>query len=172
MIQAVLNKLLAGDLSGLEGSHFQIDLPLKQRFVNQLLQQRPPSPLETLEIQALDGNQCWLYLAARLPAVGRQERKLRLALQAHYQAGQQEWLHFDILEGLKLLDKPLLSVANRLLNEKIPQGVALSSQRLSLHLPSLTKLAKKENLLPHLQSMRIQSQAGILQITLQIHVLA
>lgn len=172
MIQAVLNKLLAGDLSGLSGSNLQIDLPMKQRLVNQLLQERPKSPLETLEIEALANDQLWLQLAANLPAVGLQERKLRLQLQAHYQAGQNEWLHFDILEGLKFFDKPLISVANRLLIEQIPQGVALSSQRLSLHLPSLARMAKKEALLPHLQSLHIKSQAGQIHFALHINVLA
>ncbi len=172
MIQAVLNKLLSGDLSGLKGSHFQIDLPMKQRLINQLLQEGIQTPLEALQIEALPNNQLWLHLAAHLPAVGRQERKLRLQLQAHYQASQQEWLHFDILEGLKFFDKPLLSVANRVLSEKIPQGVELSAQRLSLHLPSLARMAKKEALLTHLQSLRIHSQAGLVQLVLQINVLA
>lgn len=168
MIQAVLNQLLSGNTQGLAGSQLTLDIPLKEDFVNDLLAQRPASPLATLTVEALANDQLLLYLAAILPAVGRQERKLRLQMRANYVPEQQEWLHFDILEGLRLLDKPLIAIGQSILSEKIPTGVQLNSKLLSLHLPSLLARAGKTPILALIRQLQLKSEAGKLRLLLEV----
>ncbi len=168
MIQAVVNKLLAGDTQGLAGSQLTLDIPVEEGFINNLFALRPVSPLERLAVEALANDQLFLHLAANLPALGRQERKLRLQMRAAYVSGQQEWLHFDILEGLKLLDKPLIAISQSLLSEKIPKGMQLNSKLLSLHLPSLVAQAGKGQLLPFIRQLQLQSEAGKLRLLLEV----
>lgn len=172
MLQALQNRLRSGDLAGLKGTDLAIEIPLSLPLVNEILAARPDSPVEELRVLSMDQNEAVLRLIIDAPVVGAQRRDLRLRLRGTVSPPDQEWLFFDILSGLKFLDKPLLSFIGSTLADKLPGGVKVSSDGIALHLPSWLKNAGQGGLLPALAAFELASSEDRLFIRIHLQVAA
>lgn len=148
MLQQLLQRIQQGDLSGLAGSNLALELPIAEALFQQLMDARPAdSPLETLEFAFLEDNRALVHLAARVPVLGKVSRKLSLKIGGEYERSQSGLLHFEIVDGLKMLDKPIISLLQNQVEKRLPAGIDLNARIITIDLPKLLRALGQEHLL-------------------------
>lgn len=168
MLTSLLNRLRAGDTSGLAGTDLLIRLPLRQRLINVVLAEQTPPPVRELRMEMLADNHLRLYLEVEAPIVGRTSRELTLRIRGELRPGHQDILDFDILSGLQFFDKPIIQLARGIIAEKLPAGVELSSKRLRIHFSQLVTALGHAYALPLLHAVRLESHPNQLQVLLHV----
>lgn len=168
MIEKLLARLKAGDYSGLRGTDLAISLPVSARLINELLAARPAGPVQHLHLQLLSENRAILQLGIDAPVIGLTQRELALRIRGDITPGSADWLHLDIEDGLRLFDKPIINLAQGLIEERLPKGVDLNSKRLSIHFSQLMHSLGYGYLLPILAAARLESKSNALVINLHL----
>ncbi|MEL6274600.1 MAG: hypothetical protein AAFU03_05835, partial [Bacteroidota bacterium] len=84
--------------------------------------------------------------------------------------GKQNWLHFDIVDGLRFFDKPLINLGKGIIAEKLPGGVELSSERLSIHFSQLVNSLGYGYLVPIIAAARLGSERDTLIFNLHLKI--
>jgi len=170
MVKQILQRLKAGDFSGLSGTDIAISLPISGSFVQTILTEQVKDPLKGLSLRLMAEDRCILNLAVDAPVVGLTQRELALEIHGDIIPGQQDWLHFDIVDGLKFFDKPLINLGKGMIAEKLPGGVELSSKRLSIHFSQLFGSLGFGYLLPAIAAARLNSERETLILHLHLKI--
>ncbi|TXF83694.1 hypothetical protein FUA23_21470 [Neolewinella aurantiaca] len=151
------------------GTDATIDLNLGRAFLNEILAARPPdTPVEELLLDPEAGNLVNLHLQVQAPVVGNVRRKITLRPGPAVSFPDQPWLQFDITDGFKLFDKPIIKLMQRQIADKLPRGVELTSDHLRLHVPALLTSAGHQKLVPLIKELRLTSQPNQLVVRLRI----
>lgn len=138
MVEQLLQRLKDGDISGLAGTNLALELPISGQLFQQLMDARPAGgPIQRLNFRFLDGNRAIIDLAADAPVVGTINRELALVLHGEYDRQQGGLIYFDIVDGLKLFDKPVINLLQGAVEKKLPAGIELNSKRISIDFPRL-----------------------------------
>ena len=168
-MKQLLNRLRHEQLADLAGTDLTIILPISEGLLQEILDARPPNtPVKELNVQLLNKNEAILQLAVDAPVVGMTRRTLRLDLRGTVEPNRQDWLHFDITDGLRFFDKPLLGIIGKLLADKLPGGVKLDSDTLSIHLGEMMDKAGLGYVYPAVASANLESRKG--QLVVNLHV--
>lgn len=170
MIQ-LLNRLQQNKLADLAGTNLAISLPLSEELVQELLDARPEdTPVKELRVKLLGNDEAALQIAVDAPIVGLTKRTLRLKLSGTVTPGSQDWLHFDITDGLRFLDKSLLGIVGKFLADKLPGGVKLDSNTLAIHLGEMLNKGNLGYLYPAVSAARLESRQKQLVINLHLQI--
>ena len=161
--------LLSQPAAALAGTDLTLRLPLDRTLINTALAQRPPdTPLEQLYVDPDPGNQLHVHLAADAPLIGMVERRITLMPGPPVSFPDQPWLQFDIVDGFRFLDKPLIKLLSGQLEERLPRGVELTTKYLRLHLPALLTAAGHQPLVPLIRHLRLVSENDKLVVELRL----
>jgi hypothetical protein len=165
----LLNRLKQNKLADLAGTNLAISLPISEGLLQEVLDARPPdTPVKELKVQLLADSEAILHLAVDAPVIGMTNRTLRLKLRGTVEPGRQDWLHFDITDGLRFFDKPLLGIVGKLVADKLPGGVRLDSNTLSIHHGEMLNKADIGYLYPAVSAARLESRQGQLVVNLHL----
>ncbi len=165
----VQSLLLSHPARALAGTDLRIRLPLDRTLLNKLLEQRPADgPLDQLYLDPDPGNQVHVHIAVDAPIIGTVERRITLMPGAAVSFPDQPWLQFDIVSGLKFLDKPLIKLLSGQLEARLPKGVELTTSYLRFHLPALLTAAGRQALVPLIRELRVTSEDNKLVLDLRL----
>lgn len=117
-----------------------------------------------------EGNLAHLHLEVKAPVIGSVRRRLTLRPAGAVSFPDQPWLQIDITDGFRLLDKPIISLMQGQITEKLPRGIELTSGYLRLHVPALLTAAGYQALVPLIKRLQLTSKAN--QLVLTLHLLA
>jgi hypothetical protein len=168
MIERLLQRLQAGDLSGLSGTDLLVRLPISQKLLNTALAARPASPVQDIRLELLADNRALLHLEVEAPIVGRTRRELHLRINGDLRPGERDTLDFDIIDGLKLFDKPIIQFARGVIEQQLPAGIELNSKRLRIHFSRLVTALGYGYVLPLINAARLESYPEQLQLLLHL----
>lgn len=164
-LQAILNDPQAH----LGGTDIRIELPLGRPLLNEVLAARPANtPVEELLIDPEADNTVNLHLAVKAPVIGRVKRRITLRPGGAVVFPQQAWLHFDITDGFRFMDKPIIKMMQGQIAEKLPKGIELSADYLRFHVPALITAAGYQKLVPMIKELQLRSEANRLVIDLHL----
>ena len=153
----------------LAGTDLRLHLRLARPLLNEVLDARPPdTPVKKLFLDPENGNLAHLHLSIDAPVVGSINRKLTLRPGAAVTFAGNPWLHIDIVDGFRFLDKPVIRLMQNQIAEKLPPGIELTSNYLRLHVPALLKNAGYQAFIPLLQSVQVRSEANALTLDVRL----
>lgn len=170
MIETILQCLKEGQLKDLAGTNLAASLPVAEELVNYVLAARPDSAVKELKAFLVDNDQAVLRIGVDTPVLGYQRRNLRLRLRGTVEPGRQEWLYFDVIDGLKFMDKPLLNAARNLLADRLSGGFHFGSEGFALHLGVILQKAGYGYLWPALKALQLHSEQGKLIINMHLKI--
>ena len=161
-----------GDPGGsFAGTDLRITLPLTRTLLNEVLAARPAgTPIQELYIDPEVGNRFRVHLSANAPVIGRVSRRITLVPGPPVSFPEQPWLRFDITDGLKFLDKPLINLVQGQVERRLPRGVDVNSSYVRIHVPALLTHLGYQQLVPLIKELRLTSEAN--RLLLQLHLLA
>lgn len=161
--------LLAQPATHLAGTDLQITLPLTRALLNEVLEARPANtPVKKLYVDPEAGNRFHVHLSALAPVIGTVSRRLTFAPGPPVSFPNQPWLHLDIVEGFKFLDKPLITLMRSQIEARLPKGIELTSGHLRIHVPALLTQAGFRNLVPLVRNLRLTSEAN--RLVVRVHL--
>lgn len=164
-----LQALLNDPQVHLEGTNLKIHLPLGRTLLNEVLAARPAdTPVEQLLLDPEDDNTINLHLEVKAPVVGRVKRRITFRPAGPVSFPDQPWLHLDITDGFRFIDKPIIKLMQGQIAEKLPRGIELTSDHLRLHVPALLTAAGYQKLVPLIQHLQLRSEANRLVIGLHL----
>lgn len=171
MSNTPLFALLQDPQRHLAGTDLRVVLPLSRTLLNEVLDARPAdTPVQELMLDPDDGNLAHLHLQVKAPVVGTVRRKLTLRPGGPVSFPDQPWLHIDITDGFRMLDKPVIKLMQRQIAEKLPKSIELTADHLRLHVPAVLTAAGYQSLVPLVKRLQLQSRAN--QLVLTLHLLA
>ena len=157
--------LLKSPAGHLAGTDLHLRLPLGRALLNEVLAARPAdTPVEELYVDPDPGNQLHLHLAATAPVVGLVKRRITFVPGPPVTFPDQPWLHLDIIDGFKFLDKPLIRLLGGQIEERMPKGVEFTSKYLRLHVPALLTKAGYQQFVPLLRKVELKSEDNFLVV--------
>ena len=161
--------LLADPQRHLAGTDARLTLALSRTLINEILAARPPdTPVEELFIDPDAANFFNLHLRVKAPVIGSVRRKLTIQPGPPVSFPEQPWLQFNITDGFKLLDKPIIKVMQGTIADRLPRGVELTSSYLRLHVPALLTAAGYQQLVPLLEELRLSSSEDVLNLLIHL----
>jgi hypothetical protein len=164
-----LQALLSNPQAHLEGTDVKIDLPLGRTLLNEILAARPANtPVEELLLDPEADNTVDLHLVVKAPVIGQVKRRITFRPAGPVVFPQQPWLHLDIIDGFRFMDKPIIKLMQRQIAEKMPRGIELTSDHLRLHVPALLTAAGYQELAPLIKHLQLRSEANRLVIELHL----
>lgn len=170
-IPAPLQALLDHPAKHLEGTDIQLVLPIGRSLINEVLDARPAdTPVQELLLDPEANNLVNLHLGVKAPVLGSVRRKITFRPKGSVAFPNQPWLHFDITDGFKMFDKPIIKLMQSQIAERLPKGIELTSDHLRLHIPALLTSAGHQALVPLIKNLRLSSEANVL--ILQLHLKA
>ena len=167
-LPAPLQAVLA-DPQHLSGTNVQITLPVSRYLLNEVLAARPANtPLEAILLDPEEGNLARLHLAIQAPVIGAVKRRLTLRPGGPVSFPGQPWLQLDIVDGFRLLDKPIIKLMQGQIDERLPRSLQITTNYLRLHVPALLRALEFEALIPLVKRLQLSFTANQLVITLHI----
>ena len=164
-----LATILGNPESHIGGTVATLDLNLGRTLLNEILAARPAdTPVEELLLDPEAGNLVNLHLQVQAPVIGSVRRRITLKPGPAVSFPDQPWLQFDITDGFKLFDKPIIKLMQSQIADKLPKGIELTSNHLRLHVPALLTSAGYQKLVPLMKELRLTSQANQLILRLRI----
>ncbi|MFK8162909.1 MAG: hypothetical protein AB8H12_10650 [Lewinella sp.] len=164
-LQAILNNPEAH----LGGTDVRVDLPVGRTLLNEILAARPAdTPVEELLLDPEGDNTINLHLEVRAPVIGAVKRRITFRPGGPVAFPDQPWLHLDITDGFRFMDKPIIKLMQGQIAEKLPRGIELTSDHLRLHVPALLTAAGYQKLVPLIKSLQLRSEANRLVIALHL----
>lgn len=168
MVEQLLQRLKNGDTSGLAGTNAALELPVSGAFFQQLMDARPAGgPIRRLNFQFLEGNRALVDLAAEAPVIGTLSRQLALSLHGEYDRQSGGLIYFEIIDGLKLFDKPVINLLQGMVERKLPAGIDLSSKQIVIDFPRLLTGLGHAYLLGLIAGAKLETRAD--QLVLFLH---
>ncbi|NJC25370.1 hypothetical protein [Neolewinella antarctica] len=168
---APIKALLEAPRDHLAGTDMWIKLPLGRTLINEVLAARPPdTPVKDLFMDPDPGNLIHIHLEAAAPVVGSIRRRLTFKPGPAVTFPDQPWLHLDITEGFKFMDKPVIRLLQSTIEKKLPKGIEFSSDYLRIHVPAMLTKAGYQKLVPLIRHLEIRG--GDDQIILLFHLKA
>lgn len=164
-----IQALLSDPQVHLAGTDLLLSLPLSRALLNEILAARPADvPVKELLLDPEAGNLFNLHLEVRAPVLGSVRRRITFKPGPAVSFPDQPWLHFDITDGFKMFDKPIIKLMQSQIAERLPRGIELTSDHLRLHVPALLTSAGYQQLVPLIKSLRLRSEANRLVIEARI----
>lgn len=168
-IPAPLRALLDHPAAHLAGTDVKLRLPIGRSLLNEVLDARPAdTPVKELLLDPEANNLVNLHLGVKAPVLGSVRRKITFRPKGSVTFPNQPWLHFDITDGFKMFDKPIIKLMQGQIAERLPKGIELTSDHLRLHVPALLTSAGYQSLVPLIKDLRLTSEANVL--ILQLHL--
>jgi len=168
MLPLTLTKVLKDPHQYLGGTDLKITLPVSRTLLNEVLAARPADvPVNELLIDPEAGNSFNLHLDVKAPLIGSVKRKITFEPGPAVTFPGQPWLHFEITDGFRLLDKPIIKLMQGQIADRLPKGIELTSDHLRLHVPALLTSAGYQTLVPLIKSLRLTSEANALVLNVQ-----
>ncbi|MBB4078731.1 hypothetical protein GGR28_001344 [Lewinella aquimaris] len=165
-----LNALLRNPSAALADTDLKITLPLTRALLNEVLAARPAgTPIRELYIDPEAGNRFRVHLSANAPVIGTVSRQLMLVPGPAVSFPDQPWLSFDIVSGLKFLDKPLINLVQGQIESRLPKGVDVSSSYVRIHVPALMTHLGYQQLVPLINKLQVTSEANRLILSLHLN---
>lgn len=165
---ALLQAILANP-EHLAGTDVRLTTTVSSALLNEVLDTRPPNtPVKGLFLDPEEGNLVHLHLAVKAPVVGDVKRRLTLRPGGPVSFPDQPWLHIDIIDGFRLLDKPIIKLMQGQIDGRLPKSLQITSKHLRLHVPALLRIMELEALTPLIKHLQIRSKANQLELTLHI----
>ena len=153
----------------LAGTDFWLKLPIGRALLNEILAARPPdTPVKELYMDPDPGNLIHIHLKAAAPVVGSITRRLTFKPGPAVQFPDQPWLHLDILNGFKFMDKPVIRLMQSTIEKKLPSGIEFSSSHLRIHVPRTLTNAGYQHLVPFIKHLELRGGAD--KIALLVHL--
>lgn len=171
MPDSPLSALLQDPRQHLSGTDLRVVLPLSRTLLNEVLDARPAdTPVQELMLDPEEGNLAHLHLQIKAKVIGTVRRKLTLRPGGPVSFPDQPWLHVDITDGFRLLDKPIIKLMQRQIAERLPKSIELTADHLRLHVPAVLKAAGYQSLVPLVKRLQLESKDN--QLVLTLHLLA
>lgn len=171
MVDQLLARLKTGDLTGLQGTDLSIEVPVSVTLIQEVLDNRPAAgPLKELSIQLLNQNRAIISLAADAPVLGQIRRELSLQLSGEYKRASGGLIAFDIVDGLKMFDKPVINLLQGQVESRLPDGIEFNAKRVSIELPKLLNALGYGYLLGLLAGGKLETRNN--QLVLFLHLKA
>lgn len=169
MNTALLLQHLREDPGHLQGTDLRFRIPIDQLLLQRVLAARPQdTPLEDLTLLPQTDNKLLLGLSGRVPVIGLIQRQLVLQPGPAVTFPDQPWLRINILSGFRLLDKPLISLLQKQIAERLPAGTAFTGEYLQLHVPALLNRLGYQAFVPLIQQFQLNAHNGKLILTLHL----
>lgn len=169
MPESPLSALLRGPQQHLSGTDLRVVLPVSRNLINELLNARPAgTPVQELMLDPEEGNLAHLHLQVRAPVVGTVRRKLTLRPGGPVSFPDHPWLHVDITDGFRLLDKPIIKLMRGQIAERLPKSIELTADHLRLHIPALLTAAGYQSLVPLIKRFQLAAKDNQLVLTLHL----
>lgn len=166
-----LTALLAAPTVLLAGTDVEIRLLLGRSLLNEMLAAGPSDGgVEEMMLDPEANNLVNMHLTLHAPIVGQVRRKLVLQPGAPVSFPDQPWLNFEITDGFRFIDKPVIKLMQGQLAEKLPAGVELTADYLRFHVPALLTAAGYQQFVPLIKSLRLTSEAN--QFVVNLHLVA
>ncbi len=166
-----LQALLADPKAHLAGTDIKLVLPLARTLLNEILAARPAdTPVEELLLDPDADDFLHVHLEVQAPVIGRVRRRITLRPQGAVAFPDQPWLHLDITDGFRFIDKPILKLMQGQLADKLPRGIELTADHLRLHVPALLTAAGYQKLVPLLRHLQLSSRPN--QLVVHLHLSA
>ncbi|OAV46160.1 hypothetical protein [Lewinella sp. 4G2] len=141
----------------LKGTDVWLRLPLGRALINEVLDARPPdTPVKDLYMDSDPGNLIHLHLEAAAPVVGSIKRRLTFKPGPAVKFPDQPWLHLEITEGFKFMDKPVIRLMQSTIEKKLPKGIEFTSSHLRIHVPAMLTNAGYQQLVPLIQHLEVR----------------
>jgi hypothetical protein len=169
--RALIDSVIADPAASFGGTDLQITLPLGRALLNEVLAARPAgTPIQELYLDPEANNRFRVFLAADAKVLGTVTRRVLLAPGPAVRFPDQPWLRFDIIDGLKFLDKPLINLVQGQLEKRLPRGVDVNSRHIRIHVPALLTHLGYQQLVPLIQRLQVVSEAN--RLVLHLHLIA
>lgn len=169
MLEQLLQRVKEGDLSGLDDTNLALELPVSESLFQEIMDARPPGgPLKKLGFQFLDNNRALVQLSARVPVLGVVSRTLALQVGGEYERGRAGLLRFEIVDGLKMLDKPIINLLQSQVEKRLPAGIDLNARIVTIDLPKLLNALGQKHLLGLIAGAKLGSRTNQLVIFLHL----
>ncbi len=166
-----IQALLASPQAHLVGTNMKLTLPLSRNLLNEILAARPADiPVEELLLDPEAGNLFNVHLEVKAPVLGSVKRRISFRPGPAVSFPDQPWLHFDITDGFRLFDKPIIKLMQSQIAERLPRGIELTSNYLRLHVPALLTSAGYQQLVPMIKSLHLRSEAN--RLVIEAHLIA
>lgn len=166
-----LEALLADPEAHLSGTDVKLEMPLGRPLLNEILGARPAdTPVEELLVDPEAGNLINVHLEVQAPVIGSVRRRITLRPRGIVAFPDQPWLHLDITDGFRFMDKPIIKLMQGQIAEKLPRGIELTADHLRLHLPALITAAGYQKLVPMIKHLQLSSQPN--QLLVRLHLSA
>ena len=154
----------------LAGTDLRVHLVLGRNLLNILLAQRPSdTPVRELFVDPDPDNQLHVQLAAVVPVIGRVSRRLTLVPGPAVELPGQPWLHFQITDGFRFLDKPLIGLMEGQIRDRLPAGVELTSNYLRLDVGELLRAGGKEAYASSIRGLQLSRHDDELHLDLHLN---
>ena len=164
-----LQTILNNPEAHLGGTNVKIDLPLGRALLNEILAARPDdTPVEELLLNPQRDNTFNLHMEVKAPVVGLVKRRITFRPGGPVVFPNQPWLHLDITDGFRFIDKPIIKLMQSQIAEKLPRGIELTADHLRLHIPALLTAAGYQKLVPLIKHLQLRSEANRLVVELQL----
>ena len=166
-----LQTLLDAPTEHLAGTDFWLKLPLGRTLINEVLAARPPdTPVRELYMDPDPGNLIHIHLKAAAPVIGSIARRLTFQPGPAVQFPDQPWLHLEILEGFRFMDKPVIRLMQSTIEKKLPSGIEFTSNHLRIHVPRMLTNVGYQQLVPLIHHLEVRG--GDDHVALLIHIKA
>ncbi|MCB0584391.1 MAG: hypothetical protein KDD06_03565 [Phaeodactylibacter sp.] len=170
MKNIILEKIEKGDLAHFRGADIPMDIPLSQALLNEQLRELLGEPLQELELSLQDDNILFLNLAAKVPVAGTVRRRIKMKMEGGMDGSGNTLLFFHFLDGLKMLDRQLISFFQKKIAEVLPEGVHLSKEGCTVDLRIMMAAFGYGHLLPAVRLLLPSTETG--RLRLKVHLKA
>ena len=168
---APIAALLAAPTEHLAGTDFWLKLPLNRVLINEVLAARPPdTPVKELYMDPDPGNLIHINLAAAAPVVGTIRRRITFKPGPAVVFGEQPWLHLEITDGFKFMDKPVINLMQSTIEKKLPKGIEFTSSHLRIHVPAMLTNAGYQQFVPLIKHLEVRG--GDDEVAILLHIKA
>jgi hypothetical protein len=164
-----LRSVLSRNFEDIRGAHVAGTLPISEDLINAALNeeiQAPHGPVQQFEVRIGENNR--LQVGLRV-AVGPFSKWFRPELHVDPQAldGQTPVIRFIIASSHYGI---LVGLIERLSKGKLPMGVRIENQRISIDLGSVPQTAAYRQFFQHLKQLVITTRSGVISIDFEAKV--
>lgn len=170
MYELLLQKIRSGDLSQLRGTSVESVVQLREDFLNEVIARTKPDNVEHLQLQFLADNRLRIDLVARAPVVGQVHRQIEGRLVPDSGRPGRAVLQILIDRGLGWMDRALLKFFQGMIAQRLPPGIHLDNDDLSIDLQQATAGTPAAALLPYITALKWYTEPGRVCIQYALNV--
>ncbi len=176
MIKQLMNAIKSRQADLIEGTNLDLELPLSDALVNQVLREQVEQidEVELLEAHFEASNIARIRIKAKVPTglfkLRLPEKTLRLRIDPPAGLPGQPVIRMHIMDGLSGLERSFLHLFDKLINKKFPEGVKLDDDLISVDLQTLLNKAGMGHLIAHVRRLSLDTEPGRIILRSQIEV--